>query len=434
MARRVEDMRQRTTRPETAEVPTESALELSRHANYGSCEKHQTDEGPSAMPLPRQARIESIDLLRGGVMVLMALDHTRDFFGGSGLNPRDVTSPDLFLTRWITHFCAPVFVFLTGTSAWLYGSRGRHPREVSRFLLVRGLFLVVLELTVVRVGWTFHLGADFFFGQVIWVIGWSMVALSALVRLPARVVGLVGMGMIVSHNLLDPLRASSFGPLSWLWTILHEPGTFHPVPGAAFLALYSLIPWVGVMAAGYGFGQLMQHSPVSRQQEMTAIGLGLVAIFVILRASNTYGDPNPWSVHDGVVPTILSFINCEKYPPSLLYLLMTLGPAVALLPFLERIRGIPKHLLLTFGGVPLFYYLIHIPLIHALAVVAAYVTHTETSWLFGGFPPQRKPPGYGFSLPVVYLIWLGILLLLYPICLWFSDVKQRSHDSWLRYL
>lgn len=367
-------------------------------------------------------------------MILMALDHTRDFFSGSGMNPRDVTDPALFLTRWITHFCAPVFVFLAGTSAWLYGSRGRHTRDVSRFLLVRGLFLVILELTLVRVGWTFHLGPDFVFGQVIWVIGWSMVILSVLVHLTTGVVGLLGIAIIAIHNLLDPLQASRFGQMGWLWTILHEPGTLRPFPDTEFLALYSIIPWVGVMAAGYGFGRLMQHAHAERQRRLIAIGLGLIVTFLILRGSNLYGDPKPWSVHDALVPTMLSFIDCEKYPPSLLYLLMTLGPAIVLLPLLDHVRGLPGRVLLTFGRVPLLYYLIHIPLIHALAVVAAYATHVEVAWLFGGFPPEQKADGYGFSLPGVYLVWLGVMALLYPICLWFCHIKQRHRDSWLRYL
>ena len=367
-------------------------------------------------------------------MILMALDHTRDFFSSSGLNPRDVTDPNLFLTRWITHFCAPVFVFLAGTSAWLYLSRGRRIREVSRFLLLRGLFLVLLELTLVRLGWTFHLAPDFILGQVIWVIGWSMVILSALVYLPPGMVGLVGFTIIASHNLLDSIQASRFGPMSWLWTILHEPSTLHPFPNTEFLALYSIIPWVGVMAAGYGFGQFMQYPHVKRQRLLIAIGLSLIVTFLILRGSNLYGDPKPWSIHDGLVPTMLSFIDCEKYPPSLLYLLMTLGPPIALLPLLDNVQGLPARVLLTFGRVPLFYYLIHIPLIHALAVVASYATHHEVTWLFGGFPITQKPDGYGFSLPVIYLVWIGIMVLLYPICLKFSHFKERHRDSWLRYL
>lgn len=389
---------------------------------------------PSVMIIHQHSRIKSIDLLRGGVMILMALDHTRDFFSGSGMNPRDVNDPALFLTRWITHFCAPVFVFLAGTSAWLYWSRSQHTRKVSRFLRIRGLFLVILELTVVRVSWTFHFGPDFVLGQVIWVIGWSMIILSALVYLPTVVVGLVGIMVIAIHNLLDPIQASNLGFMSWLWIILHEPGILRPLPNTEFLALYSIIPWVGVMAAGYGFGPLLQLPPSQRQRWLIAIGLSLLIIFVILRGSNLYGDPKSWSVHDGFLPTLLSFIDCEKYPPSLLFLLMTLGPAIAVLPLLDNLPGVPAQVLLTFGRVPLLFYLIHIPLIHGLAVLAAYSSQVDVTWLFGGFPLEQKPDGYGFSLPVIYLIWFGIMVLLYPICQKFCYLKQHHPNSWLRYL
>jgi uncharacterized membrane protein len=367
-------------------------------------------------------------------MILMALDHTRDFFSGSGLNPRDVTEPALFLTRWITHFCAPVFVFLAGISAWLYWSRRGHTLKVSRFLRRRGLFLVILELTVVRVGWTFHFSPDFVLGQVIWVIGWSMIILSVLVYLPSSLVGLIGIMVIATHNLLDSIPAGSWGQMSWLWIILHEPGIFHPFPNTEFFALYSLIPWFGVMAAGYAFGPLMQLSPHQRQRRFTTIGLSLLIIFVILRFNNIYGDPQPWSVHNGFLTTLLSFIDCEKYPPSLLFLLMTLGPAIAVLPLLDRLKGLPAQVFLTFGRVPLLFYLIHIPLIHGLAVLAAYSSQVDVGWLFGGFPLEQKPDGYGFSLPAIYLIWFGIMVLLYPICLKFSHLKQNHPHSWLSYL
>ncbi|MEB3322574.1 MAG: heparan-alpha-glucosaminide N-acetyltransferase domain-containing protein [Synechococcaceae cyanobacterium] len=384
--------------------------------------------------LPAPGRIRSIDRLRGLVMVLMALDHTRDFFSASGMNVRDVHTPALFLTRWITHFCAPVFVFLAGVSAFLALARIGGRRGLGRYLLVRGMLLIALEFTVVRFGWTFSLRPDLLVGQVIWAIGWGMVILAALISLPPGLVGLLGAAVIAGHNLLDPIQAADLGSLGWVWTLLHEPATLPLGPQLRFLALYSILPWAGVMAAGYGFGSVFRLEEGRRHRILLITGAALTLAFLLLRGFNGYGDPAAWTRQGGWLPIALSFLNCEKYPPSLLYLLMTLGPALALMPLLERIGGRPGAVLLSFGSVPLFFYLLHLPLIHGLAVLASIASGFSPEWLLGGLPFAAKPGGFGFSLPSVYFFWGCILLLLLPACRWYAGVKRRRRDSWLRFL
>ena len=302
-------------------------------------------------------RLDSVDLLRGVVMVVMALDHTRDFFGGSVMNPRDVNDPALFMTRWVTHFCAPVFIFLAGMSAFLYGSRGRSKLELSRFLLARGAWLVVIELTVVLFGWTFDPAINFFVLQVIWAIGWSMIALAGLVHLPHAAVAALALAMIAGHNLLDGIEANQFQDFRWVWLLLHEPGLMNPVPGVEVLAVYPLIPWIGVMAAGYAFGPVITFPEQQRRRWLLSSGFLLLGIFIGLRAANVYGDPAPWLAQESWGASLLSFINCEKYPPSLLYLAMTLGPALIALVVFERPRGKVLQWLITFwtGTVLLLY-------------------------------------------------------------------------------
>ncbi|HET6521340.1 MAG TPA: heparan-alpha-glucosaminide N-acetyltransferase domain-containing protein, partial [Geminicoccaceae bacterium] len=301
-------------------------------------------------PPPGRVRLDSIDLLRGVVMVLMLLDHTRDFFTAGGFNLRDVHDPAVFITRWVTHFCAPVFVFLAGLSAFLHGARGRTVPEVSRYLFTRGLWLVLLEVTVVRFAWTFSLYPDFVLLQVIWAIGVSMVVLAGLIRLPRSAVGAIGIGMIACHNLLDGIQAEQLGRLGWLWSVLHQPALLHPAPGVAVFALYPLIPWIGVMAAGYALGPVMLRG--DRRRWLVGLSVGVSLGFVLLRAANVYGDPAPWVPQDGVVATVLSFVNAEKYPPSALYLAMTLGPALVALAAFESARGAVARFLVLFGRVP----------------------------------------------------------------------------------
>jgi len=356
-------------------------------------------------------------------MAIMALDHTRDFFTTSGFNPRDVTEPALFLTRWITHFCAPIFIFLAGLSAFLYG-RGRSAEELSRFLVIRGLWLILLDLTLIKFGWRFEVDLYRVSTGVIFVIGVSMVVLAALIWLPRWAMASVTLLMLAGHNLLDSVRAEELSEASWVWHVLHEPGLVSLGDGANLYILYPLIPWIGVMAAGYLLGALMQLEQKPRERLLFRLGAAVTLGFIVLRASNLYGDSTPWIAQDTWLSTILSFLNCEKYPPSLLYLMMTLGPALMLLASFEHQRGGFASLLAAFGRVPFFYYVVHIYLIHALAVATAFaMTGVLTN-----------TPEINFNLAGVYFVWLIVLMLLYPICRWFAQLKENGTGWWWSYL
>ncbi len=382
----------------------------------------------------KRVRIESIDVVRGVIMILMALDHVRDFFGNSGFNPTDPASTTipLFFTRWITHFCAPVFFLLTGTGAYL--SLGKKSKaELSRFLFTRGLWLIFLEFTVTRcLGWQFNFDYHLTILLVLWALGWAMIVLSALVYLPASVATAFGVVMIACHNLFDSAQSSN--PL---WSILHSPNFIVNGPGRIIFVTYALIPWIGVTAAGYGLGQIYSWPSARRKAFLLPLGIGLTAAFVVLRGINVYGDPLPWSTQKSAAFTVLSFLNTAKYPPSLLYLLMTLGPALLFLWAVDA--GTPRWLrpALIIGKVPMFYYLLHIPLIHLLAVAACYARYGQVHWMFespslGQFP-ITKPPGWGYSLPLIYLVWAVVVLGLYPLCRWFAGLKRRRSDAWLSY-
>jgi uncharacterized membrane protein len=382
----------------------------------------------------KRVRIESIDVVRGVIMILMALDHTRDFFGKSGLNPTDpaTTTIPLFFTRWITHFCAPVFFLLTGTGAYL-SLRRKSKRELSWFLFTRGLWLIFLEFVVVRcLGWQFNFDYHLVILNVLWALGWAMITLSVLVYLQASFVTAFGIVMIAAHNLLDSIDSSN--PL---WSILHSPGLILKEPGHSIFVAYALIPWVGVTAAGYGLGQIYRWPSERRKAFLLPLGTGLTAAFVVLRGINVYGDPLPWSTQRSAAFTVLSFLNTNKYPPSLLYLLMTLGPALLFLWAVDA--GTPQWLrpALTIGKVPMFYYLLHIPLLHLLAVAVCYAKYGQVHWMFESPTPRQfpitPPPGWGYSLPIIYLIWACVVLALYPLCRWFAGLKQRRSDEWLSY-
>ncbi len=376
-------------------------------------------------------------------MVLMALDHTRDFFSRDlSFDPTDLgkTYPALFLTRWITHFCAPVFLFLAGTGAFLSTTRGKSIRELSWFLFTRGLWCVVLELTVIRsLGWMFNFDYHYTFGIVFWAIGWSMVSLAALVFLPPRFVVIFGLLMIASHNLFDHVSPENCGNLGALWKVLHSGGTIQLSDSSRFIAGYPLVPWIGVMAVGYGFGPLLVRESGERRRWLFGLGVMATFLFGVIRGTNFYGDSQPWSEQKSFLFTAFSFVNCTKYPPSLCYLLMTLGPSLLVLAALDR--GTPRWLqpVCVFGRVPLFFYLLHLPLIHGLAVIVSYLQYGQAGWWFandpaGGSKADLLPPGYGFGLPMVYLVWAFVVISLYPACRWFAGVKRRRRDAWLSYL
>ena len=398
-----------------------------------------SDPSPAPPPVPAtpsRGRLDSVDVVRGLVMVIMALDHVRDFFSSARFDPLDLTrtSAALYATRWVTHFCAPIFVFLAGTGTYLSAMRGKPKKELSWFLVTRGLWLVLLEVTVVNIGWTFDLGFHFTALQVIWVIGISMVALAALVWLPTAVVAAFGIVMILGHNLLDPIKPDRFGEASWLWKLVHVQGGTDPLPGHNVFIVYPLVPWVGVMAAGYAFGALYRLESARRKRLLVALGAGALLLVPALRLYNVYGDPRPWTFQArGTAFTLMSFFNFEKYPPSLLYLCATLGPALLLLALLDgrEARGASKPLV-VFGRVPLFYYLLHVPLIHVMAGVYAVSKYGVEK--AARIDPFNLPPGYGFSLAGVYAVWALTVLLLYPPCAWFARLKARRKDAWLSYL
>ena len=389
------------------------------------------------------ARLASVDLLRGLVMIIMALDHTRDYLHAPAMlfPPENLarTTEAIFLTRWITHFCAPVFMFCAGLGAYFWAERrGVSRGALSRFLVTRGLWLLLLEFTLVRFGFFFNFDYSVVILLVFWALGLSMIVLAALVHLPFRVLVGVSAGLILFHNLADGVRAVSFGSAAWLWNVLHQPGAI-VTGGPLLIVAYPLVPWVGVMAAGFCFGRVYRLPPEERSRLLVRSGLALTAAFILLRLLNVYGDPRPWTQQGSVVFTVLSVLNTTKYPPSLLFLLMTLGPAIALLGWLDGARPGPRNPFLVFGRVPLLYFVLHIPLIHAIQIGMTWAQYGAQPFLF--LPPptlgtalDRFPPGFGWSLPVTYLVWILVVVLLYPVCLWFSRVESERRHWWVSYL
>jgi uncharacterized membrane protein len=390
----------------------------------------------------RTTRIESIDVLRGLVMVIMALDHVRDYFHKDAFfySPTDLskTSVWLFVTRFITHFCAPVFMFLAGISAYQYGIRkGR--TELVFFLWTRGLWLVFAELIVLSLIRSFNISFPFFSLQVIWAIGICMIALSAIVQLNARVIAIIAITLIIGHNILDHVHISGNGAAAFIWSVLHDENRF-TYGSFTFFVHYPVIPWIGLMSLGYYLGRLYAPGFDGERRRTLLMIMGLIAIvfFVNLRYTNWYGDPHKWSVQSTQLLTLLSFFNVTKYPPSLLYILITIGPALVFLALSEKpLNGLTSKLAM-FGRTAMFYYLAHMLLIHLFALIGAKLQGFSFSSMVLSTTVDESPAlrGYGFSLPIVYLIWIALVLMLYPLCKWYDQYKREHVQEkwWLSYL
>jgi uncharacterized membrane protein len=386
-------------------------------------------------------RIRSIDVARGVAMVLMAIDHVRVYAGVPPGGPK----PGVFFTRWITNFVAPAFAFLSGTSAYLLGQRLGDRRALSRYLATRGLLLVLLELTVIRIAWTFNFDfGHYLLAGVIWMLGWCMVLLAALIWLPIPAIGAFGVAVIALHNLMDFMSeatrtALEQSSLSWLWQILYFGGPIQlGQNGPTLMVLYSIVPWIGVMAAGYAFGAVMTLEPRRRDRICFALGASAIVLFLLLRATDVYGDPRHWHVTEPTqMPTLFRFINTTKYPASLQFLLMTLGPTILLLPLAERARGKIGEIFATFGRVPMFYYLIHIPTIHLAAVIVSLVREGRVNpWLFANHPMMNPPPpeGYMWRLSLLYAVFIVLVAVLYVPCRWYAQRKATAPARWMRYI
>ncbi len=391
-------------------------------------------------------RIESIDILRGIAMVIMALDHVRDYFHITAniddpLN-LDTTSPALFFTRWITHFCAPVFVFLSGTSIYLQSLR-KTKKELSAFLVKRGLWLIFAELFIISLAWTFDPLYHVHPLQVIWAIGISMVILGFVIYLPFRAVLILGIIIVFGHNLLDiPESAPGFKPGFW-WDLFHSGffKLYSYAPNHYIMMVYPFVAWTGVMMLGYCTGILFsaKYTIEQRNKILRWLGLGLILIFIVLRFTNVYGDPVAWTTQKNSFYTFLSFINVHKYPPSLLYLCIMIGPALLLLSFMENIKNRFASFMIVFGRTAFFYYIIHIYLIHLLAAITFFIrgNHTVHEALNS---MQKLPflfviPGEGFGLAVVYAVWAFVIIALYPLCKWYDKYKTSHKEKWwLSYL
>lgn len=391
-------------------------------------------------------RVSAVDVLRGLIMVIMALDHTREYFTnypGNPLDPKQV-SLALYLTRWVTHLCAPVFVFLAGTSIFLQQQR-KEMRELTTQLVTRGLWLIAAELTLVHLVFNFNWQWNVQMLEVIWVIGASMAIMGLLVHLGVRANLLIGAVLIVGHNAFDRVMPQDVGALGWLWHLLHVPGVITGPPTAAPIVLlaYPLVPWVGVMAVGYAFGSVVLQAREKRSAFAVRAGLAMLGVFVLLRWSNVYGDPFPWAAQAESWRTVLSFMNVQKYPPSLLFLLPTLGLALLIMASIEfaekrGLLGGIRRVLEVYGRVPFFYFLLHIAVIHALAVLLAVLTGSDWRWWFQVFPKggvlTGRPPGFGVGLGAVWCIWIFVVACCYPACTWYGRIRAQNRSRWLSYL
>jgi uncharacterized membrane protein len=386
-------------------------------------------------------RIRSIDVTRGVAMVLMAIDHVRVYAGVPPGGPH----AGVFFTRWITNFVAPAFAFLSGTSAYLLGQRLGDRKALSRYLVTRGLILVVLELTVIRIAWTFNFDfGHYLLAGVIWMLGWCMVLLAALIWLPIPAIGAFGVAVIALHNLMDFISETTRAGLAqsslgWLWQILYFGGPIQlGQNGPTLMVLYSIVPWIGVVAAGYAFGAVVTLEQRRRDRICIALGAFAIVLFLLLRSIDAYGDPRHWHVTEPTqMPTLFRFINTTKYPASLQFLLMTLGPTILLVPLADRARGKIGEIFATFGRVPMFYYLIHIPAIHLAAVIVSLAREGRVDpWLFANHPMMNPPPpnDYMWRLSLLYAVFIVVVAVLYFPCRWYARRKATAPALWMRYI
>jgi len=390
------------------------------------------------------SRIESIDILRGLVMIIMALDHVRDYTntGYMFLDPTNLetTTPALFFTRWITHFCAPVFVFLAGTSAFLYGSKHKSKNGLAKFLFTRGLWLVLIELTVVNFSWTFDISLSVHIFQVIWAIGICMMLLAALIYLPRKILLGLGILIVVGHNMLDGITQQGTEPLSLLWYYVHQFNFQVINDGEGMLAIaYPILPWLGIIILGYCFGHFYKRDfdAKIRKTWLLRLGVGALLLFFVLRFINVYGDLRPWASQDDFVYTVLSFFNVTKYPPSLIYTLMTLGPALLFLYAIESVKNRATNILIVFGRVPFFFYILHLYLIHLIGMIGLEILGENGQELVLTVDRFKKEYliNVGFDLWVTYLVWVLVIVILYPICHIYMKYKTNNKDKWwLSYL
>jgi uncharacterized membrane protein len=399
----------------------------------------------------RRDRVTSVDALRGLVMIVMALDHVRDFIhqgAMSGASPTDLasTTPLLFMTRWVTHFCAPVFMLTAGIGAYFYSRRNRPAKaghstaQLSWFLVTRGMWLIVLELTLMQFAYNFNVAAgNPIFLLVLYVLGACMIILAALVWLPAPALAAISIATIVLHNLADGIRAEQLGSWGPVWNLLHQVGAF-PFAGRIWIAAYSLVPWFAVMSLGYCLGAVFALPPLRRQRVLLRAGIAATIAFLVIRVINGYGDPARWSWQATASFTVLSFLNTTKYPPSLDFLLMTLGPSLIVLSWFERLPLSRSNPLTVFGRVPLFYFVLHFFAAHLSIVVLSLLQYGSSALGFMlqpvpsmGGPAKEFPPGFGYDLWVAYAVWLAIVVALYPVCKWYSGVKDRTPSRWLSY-
>jgi uncharacterized membrane protein len=385
-------------------------------------------------------RLKSVDALRGAVMIVMALDHVRDFIhrgAMSGASPTNLatTTPFLFLTRWVTHFCAPVFMLTAGMGAYFYLSNGRTKRQLSWFLITRGLWLIVLEVTLMQFAYNFDVASAYpIFLLVLWALGACMIILAGLIWLPIPLLAALSVAVIVLHHLADGVRAQSF------WILLHQVGAF-PVAGRIAIAPYSLIPWFAVMALGFCLGPVFSWDSHTRRRFLLRAGIAATIAFLVVRVINAYGDPSRWAWQSSATLTVLSFLNTTKYPPSLLFLLMTLGPSLVFLSWLNDRPLSRSNPLIVFGRVPLFYFVLHFFAAHAAIVLMSLARYGTAALGFMfqpvpsmGGPAKSFPPDFGYDLWVAYAVWIAIVIALYPLCRWFAGVKERNRSWWLGYL